>query len=135
MRFMTTMRPALVLAALAASVVPGAMTTQPAGAQAAPEAQIKRIYGTLVGIDLTTKLLSLKRRDGQTVLTDMTQALLLEQVGVLPINRQVVVWGVRGPDNLFHVQSIGHSAPTPSEWGDDNETGDNNNQNSNGGGP
>jgi len=41
---------------------------------------------------------------------DISQALLLQQVGVLPINRQVVLWGVRGPDKLFHVQSIGHAA-------------------------
>jgi hypothetical protein len=132
MQFRITMRPALMLAALAASAVPGAMTAQPAGAQAAPETEIKRIYGILVGTDLTTQLLSLKKRNGQTVLLDISQALSLEQVGVLPINRQVVVWGVRGPDKLFHVQSIGHSAPTQSEWGDDNETGDN--ENTNGGG-
>jgi hypothetical protein len=124
MRFMTTMRPALMCAALVATASPFAMTAQRAGAQAAPVAQIKRIYGILVGVDLTKQLLSLKKRNGQIVLLDMSQAIALQQVGVLPINRQVVLWGVRGPDKLFHVQSIGHSAPTQSEWGDDNDSGD-----------
>jgi hypothetical protein len=123
MRFMTTIRPALMLAALVATAAPVAMTAQPAGAQAAPIAQIRRIYGTLVGVDLTKKLLSLKKRNGQTVLLDISQALALQQVGVLPINRQVVLWGVRGPDKLFHVQSIGHGAPTPSEGGQDTDEG------------
>jgi hypothetical protein len=124
MRFTTTIRPVLMLSALVATAAPLAMRAQPAGAQAAPVAQIRRIYGTLVGVDLTKKLLSLKKRNGQIVLLDISQALVLEQVGVLPINRQVVLWGVRGPDKLFHVQSIGHSAPTQSEWGDDNDTGE-----------
>ncbi|MDB5041796.1 MAG: hypothetical protein JWN27_2522 [Candidatus Eremiobacteraeota bacterium] len=128
MRFMTKIVPALMLPAVVATALPFAATPVPAGAQAAPVPQIKRIYGILVGVDLTKNLLSLKKRNGQIVLLDMSQAIALQQVGVLPINRQVVLWGIRGPDKMFHVQSIGHSAPTQSEWGDDNDSGDANSQ-------
>jgi hypothetical protein len=144
MRFMTTFRPAVMLAVLVASVFQCAMTVQPAGAQTAPPttappttappttapptkapfSQIKRIYGILVGVDLTKKVLSLKKRNGQIVVLDISLALSLDETGVLPINRQIVVYGVRGTDKLFHVQSIGHSAPTPKEWGDDTDSGD-----------
>jgi hypothetical protein len=99
------------------------MTAQPADAQAAPLMQIRRIYGTLVGVDLSQKTISFRTRFGKIILLDISQALALEQLGVLPLNKPVVIWGVRGPDKLFHVQSIGHAAPTQSEWGDDNDTG------------
>lgn len=123
MRFMTAIRPALIIPILAAGALP-ATRPQPAGAQAAPISQIKRIYGIIVGVDLTKQTIAFQKRNGRTIPLDISQALALQQVGVLPLNRPLAVWGIRGPDKLFHVQSIGHAAPTESESGPDTETGE-----------
>lgn len=124
MRFTTTIRPALIVAILLATALAAAMRAQPASAQAAAVSQIKRIYGTIVGVDLAQKTIAFKKRNGRTIPLDISQALALQQVGVLPLNRPIVLWGIRGPDKLFHVQSIGHAAPTESESGSDNDTGE-----------
>jgi hypothetical protein len=123
MRFVTRIRPALVVMLFLAGAVP-AMRAQPADAQAAPVAQIKRIYGTLIAVDLVQQTVSFRKRNGKTILLDISQAQALQQVGVLPLNKPIVLWGIRGPDKLFHVQSIGHAAPTQREWGTDTETGE-----------
>jgi hypothetical protein len=121
---MTTIRPALVITVFLASALPAAMPVQPAGAQTAPAGQIRRIYGTIVGVDLSQKKIAFRTRNGKTVMLDISQAAALQQAGVLPLNKPVALWGVRGPDKVFHVQSIGHTAPTQRDWGDDDETGD-----------
>jgi hypothetical protein len=123
MRFMTTIRPALIIAVFLASTLSSAMITQPADAQVAPAPQLHRIYGVLVGVDLANNQISFQKRNGKVILLDISQAVALQQVGVLPLNKPIAVWGVRGPDKLFHVQSIGHASPNVRNWGDDNDTG------------
>ena len=124
MRFTTGIRPALIIAILLASGLPAAMRAQPASAQAAAVSQIKRIYGTIVGVDLAQKTIAFKKRNGRTIRLDISQAVALQQVGVLPLNRPIVLWGIRGPDKLFHVQSIGHAAPNENESSSDSDTGE-----------
>lgn len=77
----------------------------------------------LVAADLANRTISLKRRDGRLVVLDISQAARRQQLGVLPLNRPISVWGVRGTDKIFHVQSIGHAAPLQSDWGTDDDPG------------
>ncbi len=124
MQVNTRIAPALVIATLVAGASLIALRAQPAVAQTAPESQIKRIYGKIVSVDLVQQTIGFQGRNKKTIILDISQALALGQVGVLPLNRGLSLWGIRGPDKLFHVQSIGHAAPTESEWGSDTDTGD-----------
>jgi hypothetical protein len=124
MRFMTLIRRTLIVAMLVASTLPSVMTPQPANAQIAPFPKVRRIYGLLVGVDLVNNKISFQKRNGKVLLLDISQAVALQQLGALPLNKPISIWGVRGTDKLFHVQSIGHASPKQRNWGDDDDTGE-----------
>lgn len=124
MRAITTIRLALAATTLVAIPSPLLLTARPASGQTAPLPQIRRIYGVLVSVDLTALTVGFQKRNGKTILVDISQAVSLDQLGVLPLTRPVVLWGVRGPDRLFHVQAIGHCAPSQRDWGNDDDSGE-----------
>ncbi len=77
----------------------------------------------ITGVILTVNhdMLTLRRRNGKTITVDIAQARRAGQTGVLPRNRPVVVYGHRAADGVFHVTSIGHSAPSVQNWPNDTQ--------------
>ncbi|PZR60988.1 MAG: hypothetical protein DLM53_10055 [Candidatus Eremiobacter antarcticus] len=65
--------------------------------------------------------LTLRRRNGKTITIDIAPARRAGNIGVLPRNRPVVVYGQRGSDGVFHVTSIGHSSPSMQNWPNDTQ--------------
>ncbi len=120
MDFIKSIRQTVIVGAVVASLA--TFSLGPDKAAAGEDPHVKRIYGTIVSVDLTTNLLTFLRRNGKTVVVDISQAAVLNQLGALPLNTGVVLRGIRGPDKVFHVQSIGHAAPRAVEWGSDNDT-------------
>lgn len=105
--------------AIVAGIAATALVPQLASAQV--DRNARSVYGTIVAVDLARNLLKFKRRNGTTIVVDIAPAAARDQLGPLPLDTGVVLSGVRGPDGVFHVQSIGHAAPRAIEWRADSD--------------
>lgn len=79
----------------------------------------EHITGVIMAVNSDT--LTLRRRNGKMVTVDIAPARRAGNTGVLPRNRAVVVYGHRGADGIFHVTTIGHSAPSVQNWPSDTQ--------------
>lgn len=99
-----------------------ALTTfavMPSTAVANVNPHVRRIFGMIVSFDLTANTLVLQRRNGKQEVVDISIAAGLGQLGIMPLHRAVLLYGLRGTDGIFHVQSIGHAPPTSGNWAND----------------
>jgi hypothetical protein len=103
---------------LMAFVIPYCASAQPLPGSSANGFR-EHITGVILAVNRDT--LTLRRRNGKTVTVDIAPARRAGNTGMLPRNRPVVVYGHRGSDGIFHVTSIGHSAPSVQNWPNDTQ--------------